>query len=286
MPLSAPTARGGNRLRSPAQAVPHLARTQPWAPLVGAAAMGLLVVLTMSRFAGPFQRPSVLVAGLRTAFAATALGMAFLLRDPTDDLLEALPTPVRFLRATRLLIAVPAFVLAGAGQLALANHALAADQALQGLAHRPLAWPGLAIELAGFCGLTLLAAAMVGRGRWREHGGALAGPLGLGLIAALCLAPLGLTPTAYLLHPTHADHGAWRVAEAAWSAVAVLSAVLAGWASRDRWQRLARRNPANRNELSTAPTQLRGRRFRRRLSHAASPDQSPAPPRPEPGSAR
>jgi hypothetical protein len=205
--------------------------------------MGLLVVTTMSLFTGPFQRPAVLVAGLRTAFAATALGMAFLLHDPADDLLETLPTPVRSLRAARLLITLPVLVPAGAAQLALAGHALATDEALQGLGHRPLAWPGLAIELAGFCGLALLAAAIVGRGRWRELGGALAGPLGLGLIAALCLAPLGLTPTAYLLHPTRADHGAWRIAEAAWAAVVVLSAALAGCASRDRWQRLARRIP-------------------------------------------
>lgn len=226
------------RLRSLVQATPYLVRTQPWVPLAGAAGLGILIVATMSYFVGPFQRPADLIAGLRAAFAATAIGVGFVLSDPAEDLLEAVPMPAWTLRAVRVAIAIPVLALGGAGELILAARGLTADERLQGLGHRPLAWPGLTLELVGFCGLALLAAAAVDRVRWRDLGGVIAAPLGLGLIAALALAPLALLPTAYLLGATNTGHAAWISATWSWSAVAAVSVLLAGWASRDRWQRL------------------------------------------------
>jgi len=228
------------KLRSVAQATPYLVRTQPWAPLGGAAGLGLVILGAMAYFVGPFQRPADLIAGLRVAFAVTAIGVDFVLSDPAEDLLEAVPLPAWTLRALRVAIAIPVLGLGGAGELLLAAGAFTADERLQGLSHRQLSWPGLTVELIGFCGLALLAGATVDRIRWKNLGGVIAAPLGLGLMAALALAPVGLFPTAYLLDATHADHIRWETAEWSWSAVATVSVMLAGFASRDRWQRLRR----------------------------------------------
>jgi len=244
------------RLRSVTEATPHLVRTQPWAPLTGAAGLGLLIVAAMSYFAGPFQRPADLIGGLRAAFAVTALGVCFVLSDPAGDLLEAVPVPAWSVRALRMSLAVPVLALGAAGQLVLAGRAFALDERLQGQGHHTLAWPGLALELVGFSALAYMAGALVDRGRWRDLGGALAAPLGLGLIAALAIIPLGLLPTAYPLGPTRADRSAWVTAEWSWAVVAVVSLLVTGWASRDRWQRLGRRV----SRLGTLPLSRDSRR--------------------------
>ncbi|MHB8296018.1 MAG: hypothetical protein ACYDH5_15655 [Acidimicrobiales bacterium] len=75
----------------------------------------------MSYSAGPFQRPGDLVGGLRAAFAVTALGACFVLSDPAEDLLEAVPVPAWCLRALRIALALPVLALGGVGQLVLAG---------------------------------------------------------------------------------------------------------------------------------------------------------------------
>jgi hypothetical protein len=222
-------------------ATPYLVRTQPWGAVAGAAGLGLFIVVVIASSSGLLQSPEDLVIGLRSAFVATSLGIAFVSSDATGELVEALPVPAWRLCAVRLALTLPALALSGAGQIVIGAHAFTVDDRLQGLGHRPLAWPGLASELVGFCGLLVIATAVVNRSRWRDLGGALAAPLGLGLIALLALLPLGLLPSTYLFSPTRVSHRTWEQAEWTWVAVAAVSGVIAAWANGDRWHRLRKR---------------------------------------------
>ncbi|MHB8246125.1 MAG: hypothetical protein ACYDGN_12380 [Acidimicrobiales bacterium] len=243
--LADPHGRGGRRrrvrLRTLVHAAPYLVRTQPWGPLAGIAGLGIVICAAMASFAGPFQGPQSLVEGLRAALVVTSLGVAFVFSDPAPDLLEALPAPSRMLHGLRLGLALPLVAVAALGQLMITGHAFVVDERLQGLRPRLLPWSGLVVELVGFCGLCVLAGALVGRSRWADLDGALASVFGLGLIAMLGLAPFGLLPTSYLLDATRGHRAAWVVAEWSWTATAAASIVIATWSSRDRWQRLHRR---------------------------------------------
>jgi hypothetical protein len=224
-------------LRPAIRASLYLVHTQPWGALIGTGAAGVAVMAITDAFGNVLQSPKDIVAALRLAFAVVAFGIGFLGAEPAPSLVEALPTRLWALRAVRLVLALPIVVVVGWAQLSLAAGALATDERAQGLPHHPLAWPGLAMELAGFGALALLGAFLVGRSRWRDLGGVIAAPLALGAIAILVIVPFGLFPTAYLLVPSRPHEHAWVTAEWEWVTLSIAAMTSAVWASRDQWER-------------------------------------------------
>jgi hypothetical protein len=211
----------------------------PWGPLIAGCCAGVCVSAALARLARTLPDPSALASGARLAFVPVVAGVAFLLHDPHGQLTRVLPARAWLTSAVRLALALP--VLAGAWWAQLSLDGAALTTYLHQAGQRPaLPWLGLTAELAAGCALALAAAALVGRGRWQDLGGAVAAPAALAALAVLVLVPLHLLPAA-LAGMSVAQHHAWIAAGRRWGVVAVAAAALACWASRDPWRRLSRR---------------------------------------------
>lgn len=248
-----PAARPG-RLRPGLWAGRHLLLTMPWTSAVAFGAVGAAMTYSISLLAGPSQSPAVLLASMRAGLAVATLGLCFLFADPAPLLTETLPARPWTLRAMRVVLALPIVAVSGLAQVSAGLRALATDDPPGISLPRAAAWGGFGIELAAFCALALLAAALVARSRRRELGGALAAPLALLVIAALAAVPhhVDVYPSGYLVDPSALGQAAWAGAERAWAVVCAVALAGAAWGSRDLWSRLRRpRRPRN------LPTQVR-----------------------------
>jgi hypothetical protein len=138
--------------------------------------------------------------------------------------------------AAHLVMALPLIGLTAWIQLQLAAAQLGGG-GWAGGAIPGLPWVALAAELVAWLAFSLAVAALVARTRWNDLGGTLAAPVALACIAVLAVSPLHLFPSVFA-GLTPAEHSAWRHAEWAWSALGLVAALTACWASRDPWQRL------------------------------------------------
>lgn len=193
----------------------HLVRTMPWGVLIAACAVGLGMSLAAHQFASPMRSAAGLTLAVHAASVPVVAAVAFLASEPHRDLAAALPAPVWLTTAVHTAIALPVIGLTAYAQLELA--ATEFTVGTQGMAAGHMPWPSPVAEFVAWSATAAATAAIVGRTRWRELGGALAAPVTLVLIALL---------TAVSLRP------AWN-----WWAVALAAAFIAVWESRDPWLR-------------------------------------------------
>lgn len=172
-----------------------VARTLPWAALLGAAALALAVVRL-----GDTQTLHVRLAAL-----ALCIGGAFLLDDPAAEIVESVPASLLFRRLLRLALALP--VLTAAWALVLHS------------AGRAPAWE-LTLELGALLAVALAVAA--------RAGGVAAGPT---LLVLFGLA--ALLPGRWALLVPGPEDPRWSAAHARWALVLAAGLAAFVWASLD-----------------------------------------------------
>ncbi len=215
-------------LRIGAAALPRLAGTMPWVPLLAGCVVGLAVSVTGRIFAAP-SHPNI-AAGLficRAGFALVVAGQAFLLADPHRPVAASMPAPAWLTTAIRVLLATPVVAVTAAVQLGLAAAALP----------EVLPWASLAAELAGWSAVALAFAAALQRTRWHDAAGVLTVALALAGVAVLGQLPWPWFPAAI---GSHAASAAWARAGWLWLGACAAGLAVAAWSSRDSWERASR----------------------------------------------
>jgi hypothetical protein len=219
-------------------ALPPVAATMPWVPLLAGCLAGLAVSVAGRMFASPSDHNlATVLLTCRVAFAPVVAGQAFLLADPQRPVSACLPAPAWLPSAIRVLLAAPVIAATAAAQLILA----AVSQRVLLQARQPsLPWVSLGAELAAWSAVALAAGAILGRTRWHDVGGALTVPLALAAVAVLGQLPWQLFPVGL---GNQAASTAWTQAGLLWSLVCVASLAGAAWSSRDSWNRASRYLP-------------------------------------------
>ncbi|SRR6266516_979800 len=160
-----------------------------------------------------------LLAVLRIAALALALGAGFALDDPAWETLASSPAALPLRRGLRVLLVLAALAPAWTGMLWLAAHA----------SNPPLRLPALAltVELAALVTVALAVAAI--------RGGAAAGPAILAILMGMALS--GRRVTMLVFDP---EDPQWTPAHRRWSLLLVLAVVVLVQASRDPAHRRVR----------------------------------------------
>ena len=218
-------------LRIGVAALPRLAGTMPWVPLLAGCAAGLAVSVAGRIFASP-SHPDI-AAGLficRAGFALVVAGQAFLLADPHRPVASSMPAPAWLTTAIRVLLAVPVVAATVSVQLGLAS------AGLPGV----LPWVSLAAELAGWSAIALAFAGALQRTRWHDVAGVLTVPLALAGVAVLGQLPWQWFPAGI---GSHAASVAWARAGWLWLGACAAGLAIAAWSSRDSWHRASRYLP-------------------------------------------
>jgi hypothetical protein len=209
-------------------------RSTAWGQLITGGALTVLLVLAVCGRADLWI--GEVVDRLRIAMVLLAVGAAGTFDDPTRPHLDS--TPVRRAIRQSLRLVVAASVTSGSWAIALV---LAEHHPMLGH-HRPRGLPlaAVSVEAAGLVALTLAVAAVVGRPRGTPA--VLAGA-GTALTAPPVVAMW--TPLRHAMFPSFQGETdpAWLAAHQRWLAVAVVAAVVVGWALRDPARRPAARRP-------------------------------------------
>ena len=198
-------------------AVP-LARVLSWRPLLASIvpAAGVVVYVARDRHADATEA----ALALRAAALSLAVGLAFLLDDPSEELTA--PTPVSTLarRLVRVGLALPLVVAAWLVLVPVANSASGLE--------RPLPTGATLLELASL-GAVALGGAAVGSRRLADRLGGPAGAATVVLFAvAACVLPWGGPLALRLPNTALYEAGLWRAALAL-GAVAFVSASTVRW---------------------------------------------------------
>jgi hypothetical protein len=177
---------------------PPTFRSLRWAGLVAGAVVAVPTAMLMSgghSSDGP-------ISAMRMAAGAIALGAAFLLDDPTEDLLAHVPTSLLLRRVERIAIALPA----------IAATWLLADLLVPHSARSPLPFGAMSLELAALVAAALALSATAGRAVPEGMGGVAAAPLLLALVTGAIALPKGhrLFISGPWEEQWHAAHGRWR----------------------------------------------------------------------------
>lgn len=204
----------------------HVARTMPWVPLLSGCAAGLAFLVILADLADTYHH-SLSQGTVRFAFLPAIAGLAFVLRVPFRPLTQVTPVPAWVTAAGHLLLAAPVLLATGWAELRIMGHTIPA--------HSPVPAPvyPLIAQLAGWCAITVAAAACVERSRYADLGGAIAVPVTFAAIALCWYVPgaLGL-----LAGPSANARGL----TIAWYAVAIAAASVGWMAMRDQWHRYSR----------------------------------------------
>jgi hypothetical protein len=228
-------ARCPGNVRLAVAALPAVAASMPWGPLLAGCLAGLAVSVVGRLRASPLDAsPAAALLSCRASFGLVVAGLAFLLADPHRPVSACLPAPAWLTSALRVLLAAPAVACTAAIQLGLAA---ASQRVLQHAREPGLPWLSLAAELAGWCAVALAASAALQRTRWHDIGGVLAVALTLSCLAALSRLPWHPFP---VLMGTRAAGAAWTKAGWLWASVCGSGLAVAAWSSRDSWRRLGR----------------------------------------------
>src|SRR5439155_7259362 len=114
----------GGRLEQIGELIRPTARTIRWSPLLGAIVVAFIQVFVQTRESCPPTNacvgPEARVLALRIAAILIALGVAFVLDDPTDETTGHFPTPRWLRRAVRVGLVAPVVTLTWAMLVPLA----------------------------------------------------------------------------------------------------------------------------------------------------------------------
>lgn len=210
-------------------AAPTASTVAWWQPALGGAAAFALLDLVGRRSVGADVEQ--LIVGLRFAMLAVALSAAFVLDDPTEGTVCAVPLPLALRRCLRIAVILPLLAGVWIGLVAYAN----ADPQLV----EPLPVAELTLELAALLAVVLAVAAL--------SSGVAAGPV---LLLVVVLAAFVVPPRARL-YTSHADAVAWSTAHQRWALLLIVALGALSVANRDPGSpstrtRLARRRAGHR----------------------------------------
>jgi hypothetical protein len=204
-----------------------IARTMPWAVLIGCCLVGLGYLAVLTHLPGA-SRPPLGPGSVRLAFLPAVAAMAFVPQVPFRPLTQTAPVPSWVAPAGHLLLAVPIMAAACWAQLRIAALAVPAHT----LGHPAAVYPLMA-QLTGWSAAAVAAAACVERSRYADLGGAVAAPVSLSAIALAWYAPASAR---FLTEPSATAHAV----TIAWYAIATAALALTCAAMRDRWHRYTR----------------------------------------------
>lgn len=196
--------------------VPPTIRAIRWWPLLLALALGFGVLLLALR---PKQVPDQvsLLLWLRVAAVFGALGVTFLLDDPSEPTTEGAAVSLLLRRAVRIALAAP---------ILLAWWALILSLCEATVPRLPVPVAALVLEAVALTTLALALAAIGARLAPERLGGVFAAPVLLLLVWGATVLPV---PAALFVAP---GAPAWTGAHQRWAAVLVLAMVLLALASR------------------------------------------------------
>jgi hypothetical protein len=191
-----------------------------WGPFAAAAGLGLAVVavpavLSVRVTTGP------LITLLRVAAACGALGVAFLLDDPSTRTIPTVPTSRLVRHAVRAAIALPVAATWWAATLVVSTTGVKAP-----VAHA-LPRAALTVEAAALVAIAFVLAASGLRVNTDGTAGPLAAPALLVLLAGVWFLPYKV---ALVLAPTDPH---WSAAHRRWAALLAVAVIGFVWASRD-----------------------------------------------------
>lgn len=205
----------------------HVIRTMPWTALIFGSLAGTVVLAVVAHFADTAHW-QLSQAAVRYAFLPAIAALAYVPRAPFGPLAQAAPVPAWLGPAGHIALAAPVLALTCWGQLLIMAHTIPAGSPGQ----PPAVYPLIA-QLAGWCALTVSAAACADRSRYADLGGAVAAPVSLAAIAVSWYTP---AISKYLVDPP-ATAGAVTVA---WYLIAAAALALTSAAMRDHWHRYTR----------------------------------------------
>ena len=211
----------------------HVARTMPWLTLAAGCLAGTVYLVIMADVADSAHSPltqGIVRFGLLPAVAA----LAFVLRTPFRPLIQATPVPAWIAQASHLVLAAPVLAATCCAQLRIMAHTIPPHT----LGHPPASYP-LVAQFAGWCAVTVAAAACLDRSRYTDLSGAIAVPISFAVISLAWYAPV----TARFLAEPPATA---KVTTIAWSAIAAAALAVTCAAMRDRWHRYTRNRLARR----------------------------------------
>ncbi len=231
-----------------------IVRSVRWLPLVFSSAVGVVTLHYMTR--DPCVRATGIpcldvsnrIAAARVGAVLLALGVAFVLDDPTEESTAHLPIGILARRTVRVLIIVPAVSVAWAVLLFVVCDS---NGSARGSEHFPVG--ALTLELAALLAVVLAVAVATAKFVPERLGGVAAGPTLLGLIGAALFLPARLSPFAFA--PTDPM---WPRANRLWQVALALGTVALVWWSVDPWRRRVR------GRLSRTPAGRRSRGSRTR----------------------
>ena len=205
----------------------HVAWTMPWLTLIAGCLAGTGYLVIMADVADTAHSPltqGTVRFGLLPAVAA----LAFVLRIPFRPLTQATPVPAWIAPASHLVLAAPVLAATCWAQLRIMAHTIPPHT----LGHPPASDPLIA-QFAGWCAVTVAAAACVDRSRYADLSGAIAVLVTFAVIALAWYAPV---TARFLAEPPATPHEA----TIAWYAIATAALPLTCAAMRDRWHRYTR----------------------------------------------
>jgi hypothetical protein len=142
----------------------------PWVTLLTGCLAGTAYLAVIARLAGASHSP--LDQGtVRLAFLPAVAALAFVPRAPFRPLTQTTPVPAWVAPAGHLLLAAPILAVTCWAQLRIAARTIPPHDP----SHLPAVYPLIA-QLTGWCAVTIVAAACVGRSRYADLGGAVAAP--------------------------------------------------------------------------------------------------------------
>ena len=140
----------------------------PWVTLITGCVAGMALLAILARVAEHAHAQLGQGAG-RIAFVPAIAALAFVVRDPLRPLTGATPVPAWAVQAGHLLLAAPVLAITCWAQLRI----IAGTFPPGGLSRPPAVYPVIA-QLAGWCAITVAAAACADRSRYADLGGAVA----------------------------------------------------------------------------------------------------------------
>ncbi|MGH3201001.1 MAG: hypothetical protein ACRDOA_02770 [Streptosporangiaceae bacterium] len=202
----------------------HISATMPWITLLTGCLAGTIFLAALAHVAGSSHGP-LNQGTVRLAFLPAIAALAFLLRTPFRPLTQTTPVPVWVAPAGHLLLAAPVLAVTCWAQLRIMAHTVPPHT----VGHPPAVYPAIA-QFAGWCAITVAAAACVDRSRYAELGGAIAAPVSFAVIALAWYSPV---TSRILTGPPATALGVTT----AWYAIAAAALALTCAGMRDRWHR-------------------------------------------------